>query len=141
MRDDAPPTHVGTDHWPVLSCVRVTGTDDPGECVVLVSCCEGNTDKPYATLHVRVWPGRQAGRDGEYNLTFEQAADLGILGPVAASPWTDSRRVGWRIARLHDTHYATVVAFASRLGGVPAASPAPAADRDQSPQHGRRRRW
>jgi hypothetical protein len=73
MRVVAPPTHVGEDHWPVLSCVRVTAADEPAEFVVLVDCGEGTPQHPYATLRVFVWPTRRKVADGEYNLSFDQA--------------------------------------------------------------------
>lgn len=73
MRVVTPPTHVGEDHWPVLSYVRVTTADEPAEFVVLVDCGEGTPQHPYATLRVFVWPNRRKVADGEYNLTFDQA--------------------------------------------------------------------
>lgn len=73
MRFVAPPTHVGEDHRPVLSSVRVSTADRPAEFVVLVDCGEGTPEHPYATLHVFVWPERRKVADGEYNLTFDQA--------------------------------------------------------------------
>jgi hypothetical protein len=69
----APPTHVGEDHWPVLSFMRVSTAEHPATFVVIVDCGEGTPEHPYATLQVCVWPGRRTVGEGEYNLTFDQA--------------------------------------------------------------------
>jgi hypothetical protein len=73
MQPVAPPTHVGDLHWPVLSAVRVEGSDHPAEFVVLVDCGEPAPREPYATLLVHVWAEHSKAEPGEYDLTFAQA--------------------------------------------------------------------
>jgi hypothetical protein len=56
MNPVAPPTTVGSLHWPVLSAVRVSTANQPAEFVVLVDCGEPTPREPYATLRNRSGP-------------------------------------------------------------------------------------
>ncbi len=73
MNPVAPPTTVGSLHWPVLSAVRTSTANHPAEFVVLVDCGEPTPREPYATLRLFVWPDHSKAEQGEYDLTFAQA--------------------------------------------------------------------
>ncbi|MEV4706786.1 hypothetical protein [Actinoplanes sp. NPDC049316] len=70
----------------MISAVRYGTGTDPVEYIVIVDCGEGTPTHRYATLHLYVRPGEVKARDGEYDLTWQQArrslADRAGLIPV-----------------------------------------------------------
>jgi hypothetical protein len=67
------PGSVGVQRWPVVSAVRVGTSVTPAEFIVIADCCDDTAHERYATLHLHIRPGQVNARDGEYDLTWQQA--------------------------------------------------------------------
>lgn len=67
------PASVGVQRWPVVSAVRVGTSVTPAEFIVIADCRDDTAHERYATLHLLLRPGQCNARDGEYDLTWQQA--------------------------------------------------------------------
>jgi hypothetical protein len=67
------PGRVTVDRLPVISAVRYGTGINPVEYIAIVDCGEGTPNHPYATFHLYVRPGEVKARDGDYDLTWQQA--------------------------------------------------------------------
>jgi hypothetical protein len=67
------PARAGVDQWPVISAVRYGTGTQPVEYIAIIDCGEGTPTHPYATVHLYLWPDQIKTRDGDYNLTWQEA--------------------------------------------------------------------